>query len=444
MILTSLPVLLYLIPLTVLAAALVPAHRRTIPLTLGGMIYAFLSGGWECVTFMLMIMFSAWFTIRLQPRLTPEKRRRGIYWMCCGILVQIVLLILARSVVPFAGRLPLMLCAVQGIICICDRGSGKMHLPALQSYLGYSCTLPRIFAGPVISYEESRRFYAASHKPTLRSIGEGAEICVRGLFQLVLLSLPMETLWQRLRTEITLVSTPDALFTLPVIYFTLYYRLKGAVTLGEGIAHMLGVPYPESFDAPILAFSFKGYFSRMMIPLTNKVRSLLFPEGRKIDTFGYFARVLPLLAGMGLLLCDGVNGMIFGAMFAVMLTAERMALEKWLTKIPKPIRRIVTVVLLLFCIGVLYSGSQAETFNFYMILLGKNSIALSSPVIYMMSNEWLTLLFCTIGLFPLRKGIKKWEEHHSILAKCKVIAVPLLTFCVMLFCMAELFSRYLR
>ena len=444
MILTSLPVLLYLIPLTVLAAALVPAHRRTIPLTLGGMIYAFLSGGWECVTLMLMITFSAWFTVRLQPRLTPEKRRRGIYWMGCGILLQIVLLILARSIVPFAGRLPLMLCAVQGIICICERGSGKMHIPALLSFFGYSCTLPRIFAGPVISFEESRRLYAASHKPTLRSIGEGAEICVRGLFQLVLLSLPMETLWQRMRTEITLVGTMDALFVLPVIYFTLYYRLKGAITLGEGIAHMLGMPYPESFDAPILAFSFKGYFSRMMIPLTNKVRALLFPEGRKIDTFGYLARVLPLMAGMGFLLCDGVNGGIFGAMLAAMLMGERIALEKWLTKIPKPIRRAVTVLLLLFCMGFLFSGSQAETFGFYMILFGKNSLTLSSPVIYMISSEWFTLLLCTVGLFPLRKGIKKWEERHCILAKCKVIAVPLLTFCVTLFCMAELFSRYLR
>lgn len=444
MILTSLPVLLYLIPLTVCAAAIAPPNRRTIPLSLGGMVYAFLAGGWECVTILLLLICAAWFTVRLQPKLNADNRRTAFRWVFCGIFLQLVLLILARSLVPAAGRLPLLLCAMQDMICIHDRCFGKMHIPALLSFFGYSSTLPRMFAGPVLSFEESRRLYFASAKPTLRSFGEGAEICVRGLFQLVLLSLPMETLWFRLRTEVTLIGTPDALLTLPVIYFTLYYRLKGAVTLGEGIAHMLGMSYPESFDAPVLAFSFKGWFSRTVIPLTNKVRELLLPNDKKIDTLTYFARILPLLAGTGLLLKDGVGGMLCGAMIALLLTTERMALDKWLKKIPKPVRRIVTGVLLLFCMGFLYAESQAETLSFFTILLGKNSIAASAPVIYMIANEWLTILLCIIGLFPLRKGIRKWEERHSILSKCKVIAVPLLAFAVTVFCMAELFSRYLR
>ena len=443
MTLTSLPILLYLIPLTVLAAALVPQNRRTVPLALGGMVYAFLTGGWESVTVMLLMSFSAWFTVRLQPH-ADDGRRAALRWIYCGCAVQVVLMSLASSLVPEHARMPLLLCAVQGIFSIRQRGLTKMHLPGLMPYFGYACTLPRLFAGPVLSYEESYQMHNAAEKADLKTLGEGAEICARGLFQLVMLSLPMETLWHRLRTEVTLVSTPDALLTLPVIYFTIYYRLKGAATLGQGIAHMMGLKYADSFDSPVSAFSFKGYFSRVMIPLTNCIRLIFLPEGKKIDTFTYCARVLPLMAGMGLFLRDGASGMVFGILLALMLGGERFLLERWLTGIPKPIRRFGTGLLLMLCMGILYSADQSETLNFFMTLLGRNSIALSSPVLYMLTGSWVSLLFCIIGQLPLRKWGKSWEERHSILAKCKVIAVPLLTFAVTVFCMAELFSRYLR
>ena len=165
MILLELPVLLGVIPLTVLLAVCLPVRYRLPVLTAGGLAALWLASGVRGLILTLCSVCAGWLCLRLQtPR--SQNRRAALLWLAAGTAIQAVLLLLGRIFISAPSqRIPLLLCIMQAIGCIKARCSGRLAVQPLTAYLHYQCALPRLTGGPVLSVPQAaeRAVSAACH-----------------------------------------------------------------------------------------------------------------------------------------------------------------------------------------------------------------------------------------------------------------------------------------
>ena len=438
----SLPVLLYILPAFSLLTALSHPHWKPDALALGGLCLIYATGGTPALILLGVSVGLTWLILRLSPRETARNRRRARLWLTCGIGVQILMLLLARLLLGSQPLLPLLLCSLQGAECLYEHTRGKMKIPPLHAFFCYQCDMTRLPGGPVMRFPAYGELIAA-RSVSAKSVGQGASLCIRGLFQLVCLSLPMQTIHAQLASGGLIRTSLDAVMMMLVFYMMLYYRLKGTARIGQGIACLLGFRLPDSFDRPILADSMQAFWSRFLMPMHQWVKRVMLPEDQPFDPAGYFMKTALLFGGIGLLFGSSVCGLIWGVSTAVYLTVERTGKQrkKRSELLPLPARRALTAAAVLLGMGMMGSRTLYDAFSCYLSLLCINGIPLSDRAAYLLGTNWVPFVFALAGLFPLKKLLpepKAWSKW------LRMFCQPAAELAMLLFSFAELLSRYLR
>ena len=444
MTLISLPVLLLFLPAAAVLTALIPERRREIVEALGGVSYAWVTGGSPSLTLVMTAVCTAWLVLRLQPAQSDPKRGRYAgAWMWSGIGIQIMLLLLGRYLMNPVQMLPLIVCTMQGMECIRERAKGRLTIPGLLPFFCYETPLARMIAGPPLHRNTVQELLRA-RRTSADTVGKGASLCTRGIFQLAVFSLPMSILTAELQTGTVLCNAADAWAALAVCYFGIYYALKGAAQLGQGIGYLAGMHYPDSFDTPLEAASLRGFWVRFMTPVSAWCQRMLLPEDTPRDAAAYSARVTVMLGGIGLVMGNSVCGLLWGVTCAVMLTAEHALPMHSLAKLPAWMRRILTALLLLMTVGMLRCRSVTEIFSFYGVLLGSGGMGFSETALYLLKCRKIQLLLCTAGLLPLSKWLRRFTERHPAAGKFCAVCKPVIELGMLLLAFSTLYSYWLR
>lgn len=431
--------ILCLLPAFTVLTALLPGQWRPLSLSIGGLAVIWFLGGFPSMLLMMLSICSSWLVLRVLPPRTGDHRHRADLMLYAGILLQVLWLLLAKLLLGNIQTVPLLLCALQNVECLRARANRRIHTPPMYLYFCYQCDMTRLFAGPVLSfskYEDCR----AARKVTAERVGEGASLCIRGIFQLVCLSLPMQALHRQLIPGTVVHTVFDALLSLAAFFFAFYFALKGAAQLGQGIAEMLGFMYPDSFRSPVGALSLRDFWNRFMIPLRDWAHRVLLRSLPENDNAGYFVRLSLLLGGIGLLL-GNTGGLIWGVCSALLLTAERRLSPAYGRQIPEPAKRFLTAVVMLFSLG--FAGTAVSScFSFYGALFGFGGITLSETAGYLMRTNWLSGILCIAGLLP----VSRMAGHisHSFLRTGWNVFRAAAETCMLLLAYAELLSQYIR
>lgn len=438
--LMSLPLMLGILPLTVLAAFLLPQRMLPAVLASGGMLYAFFSGGWRGFLLLLLLNLSGLLILRFQPdgKADPKRAR---FWFFVGAGIQAALLLAGKPLVPGTLLLlPHVLCGMQTVLCLSRRMHGGAPAPAPFSFLSYQYTLPRLMAGPVCTPAQLREAAGACSR-SLENAEHGALRITAGLFRTVLLAGPLSTMHRQILETRAVSSVLDAWTALLVCYCTVYYAVYGLSDIGRGIALLLGYSVPKQFDAPVRARTLHDFSTRWLSSAAAWCREVLLRDGLPLDHGAYFARVLLILCGMGLLLGNGFTGLLWGAEFALMLTLERMLLRRGV-HLPELPARALTACCVLLSTTFLHADSVTGALSCIGSLLGRGGFALTGTMRYLLGVHWLPLMLAVIGLFPLRDAlIKRTPELFRRILRA---AAPVGVLAVLLLCMTELFSRALR
>lgn len=441
----SLTMVLYVFPAATLLTLPVPQQKKPAVFALGGLCCVWLSGGFPALILMMCMMISAWLFLRLQPVQsgTPAQDRNARYRMYAGIAVQGIWLLLGKLLLSDSVLLiPLLICAMQHTEAICDRAHRRISAPGLFPFFCDSAEMPRLFAGPPMQTESSAAM-RENRNLSAENIGNGASLYIRGLFQVSCLSLPMRSLCRTLNELVPEKTVLDEWLVLISFYLAVYFGLKGAAQIGQGIAQMTGLIYPDSFDSPVLAGTHYGFWTRFMKPFSDWIKRCLFPE-RSEKQSGYLTKLLLVFCTLGFLFGSGVCGILWGMFCALVLTAERQLNPKWIAQIPVAARRVLVAVVTLFALGMLCSGSPQEMFTHYSGLFGKNGLAPGSRTVYLFKNYWFSVLLCTAALFPVRNALKKYTDQNKRRRAAARILKVIPEFLMLALSMAELMSFYLR
>jgi len=442
MLLISLPIILYILPVIIIITLVVPPKQKRLDLSLGGLVYIGMTGGFQALILFLLMLVSSWMILRLQPSASGENNTRSLGWMYAGIGLQFLWLMLGKLLLSGAQLIPLILCAMQNTECICARAGHRIPIPALFQYFCYSTEAPRLLAGPPMHPDAVDTMWKKQTADE-KNIGSGAALLIRGIFQNACLSLPMMHLHSELSELVHEKTIFDTLLLISVFYLALYFSYKGAAQMGQGIVMMIGLKYPESAEPPVFAGTFREFWTRLLNPFTQWTQRVFHPE-KAADSASYFARAVLVFGGVGLLLGNSIGGLLWGVSCALLLTAERMLNPKWIQQIPLAARRLVIAFLVLFCLGMLRSSSLSDLFGFYGDLFGRNGLTISGTTLYFIRNNWFTLLFCLAALFPVRRTILSHSQKTSFRRFVFMIFAFCADMLMLTMSMAELMSHYLR
>ena len=442
--LITLPVLILILPLTTALGVFLPPRYTAPVLTLGGLAFGLAAGGFPSLLLMLCAAVAGWMFLHVQP---PAQQKNAMPYLTAGYAVQFLILMLGRWLLSDAiCILPLLLCAVQNAGFQYERAHYRTDIPGLSRYLCLCCALPRLLTGPILTAEQAQTIRGTRKNTAQRTI-RGAMLLTAGLFESILLALPVLSLHQEILAQRAIVTAADAWCAMTVSVCGLLCTLTGLRDIGRGTSLLLGFEPDGFISTPARTESLAGYFRRRIPALSAWVKRLFLRDGLPFDHAAYAARMMLLLGTAGVLVFNSLNGLFFGTLLALMLTAERMLAQRGLHP-PKRIAPFAVWLLLLIASAVLQGDSLTTSFSCLGSLLGINGFLPGGAMKYLLTTHWLPLLTALFILLPLRRAgrylVTRFLRRSRAAAYAALVVLPLTELTLLLLCLAELMSRYAR
>ena len=281
------------------------------------------------------------------------------------------------------------------------------EVPAQRSFIdlaAYIAMFPQLIAGPIVRYSDiAGQLRSRTH--TLSGAAYGVRRFVIGLSKKILIANLLGTLASAYQT------TQDAsvLFAwLYAISFTLqiYYDFSGYSDMAIGLGSIFGFRFSENFNYPYIASSMTEFWRRWHISLGSWFRDYLYIPlgGNRRGKARQLLNILLVWLATGLWHGAAWNFVLWGLLFAVLLTAEKL----WLLPILKKRRWLGHVYVLLFVVlgFVLFDASGVqEAFRTIGALFGAGLPPVSQEAVYLLRSNAVLLIVAAIGATPLPKRL---------------------------------------
>ena len=278
----------------------------------------------------------------------------------------------------------------------------------------YIAMFPQLIAGPIVRYSD----IAVQLKTREHSVSEaasGARRFILGLAKKILLANLLGELVSDFRASADL---SVLYYWLGAIAFTLqiYYDFSGYSDMAIGLGRIFGFRFPENFRYPYLSGSITEFWRRWHISLGSWFRDYLYIPlgGNRKGSARQLLNILLVWLATGLWHGAAWNFVLWGLLYAVLLTAEKLFLLRGLQKL----RVLNHVYVLLFVtLGfVLFdaSGVQDAAQSVRAMFGGGGLPLVSAESLYELRSCAVLLLLAAAGATPLPKNLYAALQHGSM------------------------------
>jgi D-alanyl-lipoteichoic acid acyltransferase DltB (MBOAT superfamily) len=223
---------------------------------------------------------------------------------------------------------------------VIDIGRGQLRPMRLDEMALYMSFFPHLVAGPIVRASELKPQLRQRSDPRRVPSGEAFRLIAFGLFKKVVVS-------SYLATELVdpVFGAPGAhapLELLVAVYayaIVIYADFSGYTDIAIGCALLLGIRFPQNFDAPYRALSLQDFWRRWHITLSRWLRDYLYiPLGGNRDGVRRTYRNLTLTMVLGGLWHGAaMTFLVWGAIHGGFLALERLVRERWRAAYPAPV-----------------------------------------------------------------------------------------------------------
>ena len=287
------------------------------------------------------------------------------------------------------------------------RGTVKCE-KSFYNYLTYTTLFPQIIAGPIVRYETVDEELETKNI-SLDNFSAGMKRFIIGLGKKVLIANSVGALWNTI--EIGNYSELSMLFAwIGIISFALqiYFDFSGYSDMAIGLAQIFGMKFDENFNYPYISKSITEFWRRWHITLSSWFRDYVYiPLGGNRRGFAIQIRnILIVWFLTGAWHGASWNFILWGLYFGIILILEKLFLLKLLEKLPKIVRHIYSIIIILVS-WVIFAFEDLARVGEYIKAMFINSNLWDNEALYYSQNYGFLILIGIICSIPLWEKIKE-------------------------------------
>ncbi|MBQ3422783.1 MAG: MBOAT family protein, partial [Romboutsia sp.] len=206
--------------------------------------------------------------------------------------------------------------------------------------------------------------------------------------------------------------------------FQIYFDFSGYSDMAIGLGKMFGFEFIENFNYPYISTSISEFWRRWHISLGAWFREYVYIPlgGNRVSTLKHIRNLFVVWLLTGLWHGASWNFVVWGLYYGFILFMEKIILHKVLSKTPKFIKHIYTMLLVM--IGWVLFGSMNLTsaLEYLKVMFGFSGNALvdNSAIYYLYTNIKLLIILtlCSTPIISIifRQIIKKGKSVGILFA----------------------------
>ena len=452
MLFSSIPFLYYFLPCVLLVYFAAPKKLKNSVLLLASLFFY----GWGEPKYLLLMLFSIMqgyiFGLLIEK---SRERRSGKVCLAAGVVLSLAMLayfkyadFMIANLNALTGlSVPLLKIALpigisfytfQIVSYLIDVYRGEV--PAQRNFIdlaAYIAMFPQLIAGPIVRYSDIAA-QLGSRTHTCAGAAYGVRRFVIGLSKKILIANLLGSLASAYKT------TQDASVLFGWLYaaafmLQIYYDFSGYSDMAIGLGSVFGFRFSENFNYPYIAGSITEFWRRWHISLGSWFRDYLYVPlgGNRKGKARQLLNILIVWLATGLWHGAAWNFVLWGLLFAVLLTAEKLWLLPFLKK-NRWFGHIYVLLFVLFGFVLFDASSVTEAFKTFKALFGAGLSPVSQEALYLLRSNAVLLILAAVGATPLPKKLAEAAGRSKTGAGVIGVLEPLALAALLAVCTAFL------
>lgn len=427
MVFASITFLYYFLPMFLILYFIVPKKYKNIILLIFSIIFYFYGEPKYILLMLIEVLFSYYMTLYIEKN--KSKILLGVtisfhIFLFCVFKYLNFLITNINSI--FSGNIPLLNIVLpigisfytfQIISYEVDVYKGKINASkSLINYMTYVFLFPQLIAGPIVRYESVNK-ELKKRNFSFESFSYGVNRFIIGLFKKVVIANNIGELCNILTSsnEVSVL----LYWILGISYMLqIYFDFSGYSDIAIGIGRMIGFKFPENFNYPYIAISVTDFWRRWHMTLSSWFRDYVYIPlgGNKVSSLKHIRNILVVWGLTGLWHGASWNFIIWGLYFGIILIVEKYFLKNILDKLPKIIRNIYTLFIVMISFIIFSSDNINSAFVVIKGLFSFGSLDFSNDFIIYYVRSYVVILISGLVLStPLIKNIISKLKENKIL-----------------------------
>ena len=308
----------------------------------------------------------------------------------------------------------------------------------------YVSMFPQLIAGPIVRYSDvARQLKNRTHSVEKASLG--VRRFVIGLAKKVLIANQLGQLVELYRST----TQPSVLFVwmyAAAFALQIYFDFSGYSDMAIGLGHIFGFDLLENFNYPFISRSISEFWRRWHMSLGGWFRDYVYIPlgGNRVKPLRYVFNVLVVWALTGLWHGAAWNFVLWGLLFAVLLTVEKFLVGKAMAKMPGWLVRVPVLAILLMSFVLFNASSLSQALSDVGGMFGLGGLPLlTTASLYYLRSYCLLLTVAVVGATPLVSRVAKKLESHTVTAVLEPVVLCALLLAVTAFLVGGSFNPFL-
>ena len=299
----------------------------------------------------------------------------------------------------------------------------------------YVTMFPQLIAGPIVRYQTIAN--QLDHRVESEDLfAKGIWRFTIGLGKKVLLANNIGLLWNQIQlTEMSDLSIVMAWLGLVAFGFQIYFDFSGYSDMAIGLGYLFGFELLENFNYPYISQSITEFWRRWHISLGSWFRDYVYiplggnRKGKKRMYLNLF--IVWMLTG----LWHGAswNFVLWGLYFGILIIIEKAFLLFWLSRAPRWMRHVYTIILLLIGWGLFAFEDFHQLINYFTVLFGlRNATWVNQETLYYLSQNIILFVLLTIASTPMIRLIGQKLFNSPYGSVIKAFIVPMICLLILI------------
>lgn len=318
------------------------------------------------------------------------------------------------------------------------RGKVKVQKNILK-LATYVSLFPQLIAGPIVRYEAICD-ELDNRDETIEKFSLGVRRFIIGLAKKVLIA----NMLGELCTKFSLVDERSVLFywIFAISYMLqVYFDFSAYSDMAIGLGKMFGFTFLENFNYPFISKSITEFWRRWHISLSSWFKDYVYIPlgGSRKGTLKLVRNILIVWFLTGIWHGAAYNFILWGLFIGVFLVIEKLWLSKYISKLPKVLRNIYVLFIIMISFIMFNAGSINEAFFNIKGLFGLNKeVFINNYTIYYLKSYLIVLIIAIFGATPLFKNIIEKLKKSKCLNKIINVLEPIFLVILLLLVTAYL------